>query len=395
MCYARILKSEIMRNTMTSLCICFLVTFFLASIYSCGNAGKDVSMESLVMRDSVMYEVNTDIPFTGRGIERYNNEQFSHIIGYSEGLKHGKEQKYTENGTLLEEFTHSKGELHGTYSKFFMDGKLYHSIDYKNGKKEGKVVDYFDDGNIQTESYYKDGKLNGKVESFMRNGKLGILENYMAGEKHGKQARWNEDGIKLAESYYANGDLDGASMAWYSNGNKKTESHYKNGKGHGEFRRWNEDGTLVSELKRMNGKNEGNYSTFYSDGSKKEKGKYVSGEKSWDDISFWNEDGTERPDLKKHLIGRWESEKQCYGKPCEFLIFNADRVYEKRSSNGAWEVSDYTSIKKHKYRPYSLKLGRPEFSGNPDNYGITYFSKDKLVLKVPRKDATEAWHRTK
>lgn len=85
---------------------------------------------------------------------------------YENGVLHGKQITYFDNGniTKTEEFEH--GELHGVVKVYNPDGKLRRYLTYENGELNGPAKFYDADGNLVSEGNYKNHKQIGEWKTY-------------------------------------------------------------------------------------------------------------------------------------------------------------------------------------------------------------------------------------
>ncbi len=121
------------------------------------------------------------------------------------GIPHGVNVLFYENGQVKRVAFFHRGRLHGTSKIFYPDGKLNHVTTYKEGLPDGAIISYYESGKIIAEGVYKDGKLIGEY------------------------FRYYESGEKESLAHYIDGVLDGKVFEWYENGNQKSIHHYLKG----------------------------------------------------------------------------------------------------------------------------------------------------------------------
>ena len=95
----------------------------LLTLLVLGGCSNEYSKEQLVERGGLIYEVNSQIPFTG------SNEWF------------------------------------------YEDGQLQRKRNYKDGKEDGLYESYHENGQLKSKRNYKDGKEEGLSENYDENGK--------------------------------------------------------------------------------------------------------------------------------------------------------------------------------------------------------------------------------
>ena len=80
----------------------------LFPLLACGDATVDESQT--VDRGGLTYEVNSQTPFTGYTITKFENGQIRQKIQYKDGKKDGPWVRYHKNGQLLSKETYKDGE---------------------------------------------------------------------------------------------------------------------------------------------------------------------------------------------------------------------------------------------------------------------------------------------
>ena len=118
---------------------------------------KEVPSYKLVERRGIIYEVNSQTPFTGSSVGYY------------------------ENGELQSRENRKNGESNGLFEHFYDNGQLEIRGNLKNGLHDG-LWEYFDEnGDLTKTEEYKDGEQDGLWKSFDRDGKLTKTEEWKDG----------------------------------------------------------------------------------------------------------------------------------------------------------------------------------------------------------------------
>ena len=110
---------------------------FIVILTSCSN---EVPFDRVVERNGLIYEVNTEVPFTGKTIEYYFDTNSTKDVEdrikstgfYNKGLKDGLFETFHQNGQLMRRGTYSTGKKEGFHEEFFENGQLF---------KKSKFVD--------------------------------------------------------------------------------------------------------------------------------------------------------------------------------------------------------------------------------------------------------------
>ena len=105
----------------------------LLGMVGCGG-GEPVDGSKLVKRDGLWYESDSETPFTGVAVEKY------------------------ENGKKKWEATYNYGWLEGLFTQWHENGKKKSEVTLKNGKPEGLLTAWHANGQKKGEATYKNGK---------------------------------------------------------------------------------------------------------------------------------------------------------------------------------------------------------------------------------------------
>lgn len=92
------------------------------------------------------------------------------------------------------------GKEHGTWKKFYPNGKLQEIRRYDNGKKIGKYSAYWEDGSKKLNYSFKDDEYEGLCQEWNRAGKLIKAMHYSKGHEEGRQKMYDDEG-KLRSNY--------------------------------------------------------------------------------------------------------------------------------------------------------------------------------------------------
>ena len=186
-------------------------------------ANSAVNYDSLVERQEIKYQVNSNTPFSGNYIwyadgnvfcvdeaGSYKNGKlhgylegyygcgvaYAYKMNYKKGLEHGKYQEWDENGMLSMEGQYTDGETDGewtgyeyglkTWTEYFDNGELLSYLEYT----------YHQNRQLATKkSFNPEEKLNGISETYHQNGQLASKINYKDGNV-----------VKVIEEYDFNGN---------------------------------------------------------------------------------------------------------------------------------------------------------------------------------------------
>ena len=143
----------------------------LLTLLVLGGCSNEYSKEQLVERGGLIYEVNSQIPFTGSNEWFYEDGQLQRKRNYKDGKEDGLYESYHENGQLEFKGNYKDGERDGLREWYYEDGQLQRKRNYKDGKKDGLYESYHENGQLKSKRNYKDGKEEGLSENYDENGK--------------------------------------------------------------------------------------------------------------------------------------------------------------------------------------------------------------------------------
>lgn len=92
-----------------------------------------------------------------------------------QGLKHGVQKTFWENGSIKGEYGWSHGVADGTVREYSDDGKLISVGHFTNGQQDSTEVQYYSDGTIKANCEYAEGMVNGRCTFYYPNGKVKLL----------------------------------------------------------------------------------------------------------------------------------------------------------------------------------------------------------------------------
>ena len=110
------------------------------------GCGKTVDPSKLVLRDGLMYEGDSETPFTGVAVKKY------------------------DSGQKRREVTYKDGKLEGLYATWYENGQKKVEGTYKDGKGEGLLTLWYENGQKNSEATFKDGKLVSETKMWDREG---------------------------------------------------------------------------------------------------------------------------------------------------------------------------------------------------------------------------------
>jgi len=191
---------------------------------------KEVSSDTLVERNGLKYEVNSEKPYSGRSVE------------FFEGGEVKRESK-----------SYKDGQLDGVFRTWFKNGQISSEHTYKDGLADGLDKLWREDGQQLAESSWKADKASGVAKFWYENGQLKSEESYVDDKLQGMKKVWYENGQQQFEGVFKDGQLAGKSQRWYDNGTLEIEAIFLEGKKDGLWTFWNRNGEKSKELEYENG----------------------------------------------------------------------------------------------------------------------------------------------
>ena len=180
------------------------------------SCSKEIPFDQLVERGGLVYEVNSQTPFSGRVVSYYYNGQLGFKHNYKDGLQDGLSEEYTESGQLERKGSYKDGKEDGPYESYFESGQLEKKTSYKDGKEDGLFVSYFKDGHIYHKGNYKDGEPDGLLKWYFERGDnsfggapemlLKRKTSFKDGIRHGLSDFYSDSGRWVSSDCYKNGE---------------------------------------------------------------------------------------------------------------------------------------------------------------------------------------------
>ena len=179
----------------------FLLVAAFLILTSCAS-DREVPAHSLVERQRLVYEVNTDDPFTGVALLHHENGLLAAKFILKDGQLDGPSEIYYENGQLqarLDFMPPDEGELFllslsegieaiergATNEQLWLtdDEELGYTIIYDSF--DGPVEFYQENGQPQVKSTFKNGQRDGPFETYYENGQPQVKVTFKNGQRDG------------------------------------------------------------------------------------------------------------------------------------------------------------------------------------------------------------------
>ena len=124
------------------------------------SCSKEISLDQTVGRQGIIYEVNSQTPFSGRAVSYYKNGQLQMRISLKDGKQDGPSEWYNENGQLDKKTSFKDGKLDGPMESYYENGQLETKAHHKDGELDGLYESYFENGQLDNKSCYKNGEYS-------------------------------------------------------------------------------------------------------------------------------------------------------------------------------------------------------------------------------------------
>lgn len=148
------------------------LTTLIFSVVSCSV--PEVPIDSLVERNGIVYQVNSDKPYSGKAIEYYDNGQAEYVETFKKG-RVVQTEFYSSNGAL-ESKGFWKGDEKTGVEEYYENGQLAYKASFDENDT-GLEEEYYENGQLEYKATYKNGNLI-QEEEYYKNGKKIDESNY-------------------------------------------------------------------------------------------------------------------------------------------------------------------------------------------------------------------------
>jgi antitoxin component YwqK of YwqJK toxin-antitoxin module len=191
----------------------------IISIYSLlASCTKEVDYGSLVERNGIKYEVNSDEGYTGNSVGFYENGQKSIQCSFVDGKRHNSFQEWYENGQLKKDYTYANGILVGSYLEYFKSGQIQTNGEYIAGLRNGDYNEFWENGGKKFVGTYSMGKKNGEHLSLNEDEKIFKQETFLDDSLHGMRINYWEGGAVKDSGLFSNGKAINEHLFYYLDG---------------------------------------------------------------------------------------------------------------------------------------------------------------------------------
>ena len=175
----------------------------IISIYSLlVSCTKELDYGSLVERNGIKYEVNSEKGYTGSSVGFHENGQKAIQCSFIDGKYDGQCLEWFDNGQLKTSASYSKGLMLDTFKVFFESGELEKLCTYIDGSKEGSYTEFWKSGIENIKGNYKDGLKSGEFLTRDSLGRVIEKSEYFDGLQHGETSQyWSNDSLKSIANY--------------------------------------------------------------------------------------------------------------------------------------------------------------------------------------------------
>lgn len=309
--------------------------------------------------------------------------RFGDTFYYPADMKNGTVDAYRENRKVAE-IPITNGLPHGEQKEFREDGTLENLVRFKDGKREGLSEHYKADGTLLVANTYKDGHRIGDYKFVKRNGILLEEGHYDdLGRQDGYWKRYYEDGKLMQEGSFNEGLEEGMHKQYY-NDILTEETLYLKGKKNGISKTYDgRTGTIIKELDYREDKMIG-YKLYYDNGSLFSSANEAVGTKT-ENTSYFEPGG-------KLINERKFSNGKPVGEHIEVMRRGRDSLFITaiRTYDNAGELIKNISYSGPEYKSYSESLYKNgERHGRQANHSavtgktvVQYYFEGKIVTEA-------------
>jgi antitoxin component YwqK of YwqJK toxin-antitoxin module len=166
-------------------------------------------------------------------------------------VEHGEWAQLASDGRVLASYVMDRGT--GVRLRCHPSGQRKSSTELRDGLKHGLDQHWDEDGHLLEAARYEGGTLHGQAHDFHPDGSYRHERYYEAGNAHGTFKSWDAEGRLICERPFVRGVLHGT-VCNYENGVKREEIAYRRGKRHGPTRRFDANGALEKTTEWKQGK---------------------------------------------------------------------------------------------------------------------------------------------
>jgi len=167
---------------------------------------KTIPVASTIERMGVVYLIRSDKPFTGVVITKYISGRPKTSIEYAEGIKHGRQIEWLENGRKSEVITWHNGLRDGEQVEWYENQQKAFQGRMQQGKWVGECLGWYPDGRPAFQICFQDGQGKGNtIEITWNNNNL--VHNFPDVKIDGAWIEWHASGKLVRWERYDSGKL--------------------------------------------------------------------------------------------------------------------------------------------------------------------------------------------
>ncbi|MCP4178475.1 MAG: hypothetical protein GY756_11980 [bacterium] len=138
-----------------------------------GTAGiKTVKSSQLTLIDRHMSIKNSNTPYSGRAIRKYDSGQLAEEAYYVNGNIEGLYRLWYKNGKLKMKIYFEEGIIQDKYQVWYNNGIKFIDFSYSQGKLDGPAYAWYDNGQLWFDCKFNGGNRSGLFAVWNKNGKL-------------------------------------------------------------------------------------------------------------------------------------------------------------------------------------------------------------------------------
>jgi antitoxin component YwqK of YwqJK toxin-antitoxin module len=128
-----------------------------------GQDQKVVDKSKIVVRGGLVYELNSEVPFTGVAVKFYADGLKYVEIKYTDGVEDRSTVWYW-NGQTAVDYEYWDGKAKGKQMYWYENGQRRMEAELRHGQREGRVISWHENGQKESEIEYRDGNLVSRIE---------------------------------------------------------------------------------------------------------------------------------------------------------------------------------------------------------------------------------------
>lgn len=133
---------------------------------------KTVNTSQLILLDRRMSIKDSNTPFTGKAIRKYNNGQLAEEVYYVNGEIEGLYRLWYKNGKLKIKIDFEEGIIQKKYQVWYNNGIKFIELTYAQGKLDGPAYAWYDNGQLWFDCKFDGGNRSGLFAVWQKNGKM-------------------------------------------------------------------------------------------------------------------------------------------------------------------------------------------------------------------------------